>query len=83
VLAASPRGCHLWPLPSPFTCRVGLDIFSAAKGEMQLATRKGNGADLNVWVTTLNNGGIIGWVHSSRKSPVSTGCWHQQMKADQ
>lgn len=43
-------------------CRYGLDLNSAAKGEMQIATRQGNGADLNIWVTSINFFGVIGWV---------------------
>lgn len=27
---------------------------------MQAATRQGSGADLNIWVTMLNNGGVVG-----------------------
>jgi hypothetical protein len=54
-------------LQSSCVCRYGLDLNSAAKGEMQVATRQGNGADLNVWVTSINFFGVIGWV----SNPVS------------
>jgi hypothetical protein len=37
-----------------------LDIFSANKADMQRRTRTKGAADLNIWVTQLNNGGIIG-----------------------
>lgn len=40
--------------------RYPLDIFSQAKADMQKRLRKGGPADLNIYVTMLNNGGIIG-----------------------
>jgi hypothetical protein len=55
-------------------CRYGLDLGSAAKGEMQVATRQGNGADLNIWVTSINSGGVIGWVCAASTPSASIQC---------
>lgn len=42
--------------------RYPLDIFASKNGDMKELLRKGTAADLNVYVTMLNNGGIIGCV---------------------
>lgn len=36
------------------------DIFSQGNNDMKTLLRQGSAADLNVYVTILNNGGIIG-----------------------
>jgi hypothetical protein len=41
-------------------CRYPLDIYSAENGNMKELLHRGTQADLNIYVTTLNNGGIIG-----------------------
>ena len=41
-------------------CRYPLDIFGAGNAAMKQALRRGGPADLNIYVTQLNNGGIIG-----------------------
>lgn len=51
--------------------RYPLDIFSANKGDMQKRTRTKGAADLNIWVTMLNNGGIIGCAACSRSFPAA------------
>jgi hypothetical protein len=40
--------------------RYPLDIFSAENGNMKELLHRGTQADLNIYITTLNNGGIIG-----------------------
>jgi hypothetical protein len=40
--------------------RCPLDIFGAENANMKELLRKGTAADLNVYITSLNNGGIIG-----------------------
>ena len=40
--------------------RYPLDIFGAENANMKQALRRGGPADLNIYVTQLNNGGIIG-----------------------
>lgn len=68
ALTVSDKGCQDGLLPRAnlisshtlSTDRYPLDIFSANKGNMQKATRTKRAADLNIWVTMLNNGGIIG-----------------------
>jgi hypothetical protein len=42
--------------------RCPLDIFGAENANMKELLRKGTAADLNVYITNLNNGGIIGCV---------------------
>lgn len=37
-----------------------MDIFSQAMIDMKYVMHKGGGADLNMYVSNLNNGGIIG-----------------------
>ena len=41
-------------------CRYPLDIFSGENGNMKELLHRGTQADLNIYITTLNNGGIIG-----------------------
>lgn len=41
-------------------CRYPLDIYSAENGNMKELLHRGTQADLNIYITTLNNGGIIG-----------------------
>lgn len=41
-------------------CRYPLDIFSQANTDMKMLLHRGTQADLNAYITMLNNGGIIG-----------------------
>ena len=50
-------------------CRYPLDIFGAGNAAMKQALRKGGPADLNIYVTQLNNGGIIGCARLPTHAP--------------
>ncbi len=53
-----PPGFH-WCRPA-IICRYPMDIFSQAMNDMKYVMHKGGAADLNLYVSNLNNGGIIG-----------------------
>ena len=42
-----------------------MDIFSQQMNDMKLAVHVGGAADLNIYVSQLNNGGIIGCAGAS------------------